>query len=187
MAVLWTFSSCFFLSRFPSLLCVAFFVLPSTEHIDGMAVLSLRGMPYCRYSSYFLVLGILVGRVSRSRLSTSSRPLLPCSILLFSTNSKLCEHGLGEHCFRGGLVGQLFLEKWFCGCSRHLSAKSHWLVLCRFHSLEATRTSQATPGVSVARLVPWVFFPVHTKGGSGLGFQRNLELAFSNLSVPAVP
>ena len=87
MAVLWSSSSCFFPSRFPSLLRVAFFVLPSTEHTDGMAVLTLRGMPYCRYYLYFLVLGILVGRVSRSRLSTSSRPLLPCTTLLFSTKS----------------------------------------------------------------------------------------------------
>ena len=36
-------------------------------------------------------------------------------------------------------------------------------MLCRFHSLEATRTSQATPGVSVARLVPW-FFPSSLQG-----------------------
>ena len=32
----------------------------------------------------------------------------------------------------------------------------------------------------------WIF-PDHIRGRSGLGFQRNLELAFSNLSVPAVP
>ena len=37
---------------------VVFVVLLSFS--DGMPVLTLRGMPYCRYSSYFLVLGILV-------------------------------------------------------------------------------------------------------------------------------
>ena len=36
MAVLWTSSSCFFPSRFPSLLRVTFFVLPSTVHTDCM-------------------------------------------------------------------------------------------------------------------------------------------------------
>ena len=99
MAVLWSSSSCFFPSRFPSLLRVAFFVLPSTEHTDGMAVLTLRGMPYCRYFSYFLVLGILVGRVSRSRLSTSSRPLLPCTTLLFSTKSSCASMAWGSTVF----------------------------------------------------------------------------------------
>ena len=73
---------------------------PHAEHIDGMAVLTLRGIPYGRYSSYFLVLGFLVGRVSRSRLSTSSRPrLLPCTILLFSTKSSCASMAWGSTVF----------------------------------------------------------------------------------------
>ena len=64
-----------------------------------MAVLTLRGMPYCRYFSYFLVLGILVGCVSRSLLSTSSRPLLPCTILLFSTSSSCASMAWGSTVF----------------------------------------------------------------------------------------
>ena len=43
-----------------------------------------------------------------------------------------------------------------------------------------------TPGVSVARPLLG-FFPDHIRGRSGFRFQRNSELAFSNLSVPAVP
>ena len=35
--------------------------------------------------------------------------------------------------------------------------------------------------------VSWVIFQPTNKGRSGLRFQRNLELAFSNLSAPAVP
>ena len=43
-----------------------------------------------------------------------------------------------------------------------------------------------TPGVSVARPLHGGFHLIE-RGRSGLGFQRNSELAFSNLSVPAVP
>ena len=135
-------------------------------------------MPYCRYSSYFLVLGILVvlpygpylvrpyshrlgravGRVSRSRLSTSSRPLLPGTILLSATESTCSSMAWGKHCFRGGWVSQFFRSsKSGSVVARDLSAKSHWLVLCRFHSPETTKTSQATPSVSFARFVLWVF------------------------------
>ena len=131
-SALWSYSSCFFHSRFPSLLRVAFFVLPSTEHTDGMAVLTLRGMPYCRYYSYFLVLGILVvlpygpylvrpyshrlgravGRVSRSRLSTSSRPLLPGTTLLFSTKSSCASMAWGSTVFGvAGLVNSFEARK----------------------------------------------------------------------------
>ena len=74
------------------------------------------------------------------------------------------EHGLGEHCFRGGLVSQLFRSsKSGSVVARVLLANSRWLVLCRFHSLEATRTSQATPGVSVARQ-SLGFFPSSHQG-----------------------
>ena len=93
MAILWSYSSCFFPSRFPSLLRVAFFVLPSTEHVDGMAVLTLRGMPYCRY--FFVFPGI--GHIGRT--CTSSRPLLPCTILLFSTNSSCASMAWGSTVF----------------------------------------------------------------------------------------
>ena len=41
-----------------------------------------------------------------------------------------------------------------------------------------------TSGVPVACLLHG-FFPEHIRGRSGLGFQRNLELAFSNLSASA--
>ena len=35
--------------------------------------------------------------------------------------------------------------------------------------------------------VSWIIFHLIKRERSGLGFQRNSELAFSNLSVPAVP
>ena len=68
-------------------------------------------------------------------------------------------YGLGEHCFRG---------RWVL---------AHWFVLSCIHSLR----------VSPLHVCSMDYFPVHIKGRSGLGFQRNLELAFSNLSVSAMP
>ena len=68
------------------------------------------------------------------------------------------EHGLGEHCFRGGWISHFFQSsKSGSVVARDFSAKSHWFVSSCIHSLEPTKTGQATPSVSVARLVPWVF------------------------------
>ena len=86
------------------------------------------------------------------------------------------EHGLGEHCFRGGWIESGSVV------ARDFSAKSHWFVLSCIHSLEATRTSQATPGVSVARLVPWVFSQLEMWGGADPNLRRSLEFAVSSLS-----
>ena len=93
------------------------------------------------------------------------------------------EHGLGEHCFRGGWVSQFFRSsKSGSVVARDLSAKSHWLVLCRFHSLEPTKTSQAIPSVSFARLVLWVFMQLEMWGGADPNLRRSLEFAVSSLS-----
>ena len=78
---------------------VVFVVLLSFT--DGMPVLSLRGMPYCRYSSYFLVLGILVvlpyGR-------TLSRNSAPCIVMF--------EIGLAGTVYGGGQVRSDFSSAW---------------------------------------------------------------------------
>ena len=189
MAVLWTSSSCFFPSRFPSLLRVAFFVLLSTVHTDCMPccphvvcriVVILRiswywaYWWYCRmdltwYSRSDVITDVVMEldsllRHVRDRLGRHGRTCFPFTVeyILTSTAAlhfsvvgyrvNMFEHGLGEHCFRGGWASQLFRSsKSGFVVARDLSAKSHWLVSCRFHSLEATRTSQGTPGVSVAR------------------------------------
>ena len=44
---------------------------------------------------------------------------------------------------------------------------AHWFVMSCIHSLEPTETGQATPGVSIARLVPWVFYAVRNVGRCG--------------------
>ena len=105
----------------------------------------------------------VVGRVSRSRLSTSSRPLLPCIFLVVGYRVNMFEQGLGEHCFRGGGISHLFRRSkgGSVGASR-----TGWCCLAS-HSLEPTKTSQATPGVSVARLVPWVISQLTSRGGAG--------------------
>ena len=70
---------------------------------------------------------------------------------------------------------------------------AHWLVLSCIHSLEPTKTSQATPGVSVARLVPWVISQLTSRGGAGSDssgiqsshFQTCHRLGDMILSAPA--
>ena len=213
MAVLWTSSSCFFPSRFPSLLRVAFFV-PSTEHSDCMPccpyvvcriVVILRISRYWAYWWYCRMdltwydrsdvmtdvvteLGPLlrhvrdrpdraVGRVSRSRLSTSSRPLLPCTILLSATESTCSSMAWGSTVF--GVAG---LVIYFEGRKVVQWVLAHWLVLSCIHSLEPTKTSQATPGVSVARLVPWVMSQLTSRGGADPSLRRSLEFKVSSLS-----
>ena len=149
MAVLWTSSSCFFPSRFPSLLRVVFFVLPSTVHTDCMPccpyvvcriVVILRISWYWAYSWYCrmvliwydrsdVMTGVVtelgsflrhvrdrpdgaVGRVSRSRLSTSSRPLLPCTVLLSATESTCSSMAWGSTVFGvAGLVNSFETRK----------------------------------------------------------------------------
>ena len=102
------------------------------------------------------------GRVSRSRLSTSSSPLLHRTILLISTRSSCASMAWESTVF--GVAGLVI----------HFEARkvvqwvlAHWLVLSCIHSLEPTKTSQATPGVSVARLVPWINFQFTSRGGAG--------------------
>ena len=82
---------------------------------------------------------------------------------------EMCEQGLEEHCFRGGWVSQFFRSsKSGSVVARDLSAKSHWLVLCRFHSPETTKkTSPATSRVSFARLFLWFFYAARNVGRCG--------------------
>ena len=47
---------------------------------------------------------------------------------------------------------------------------------------EATKTSQATPSVSFARLVLWVFVQLEMWRGADPNLRRSLEFAVSNLS-----
>ena len=87
-----------------------------------------------------------VGRVSRSRSSTSSSPLLHSTILLFATKSRCASMAWGSTVF--GVAGLVI----------HFEARkvvqwmlAHWLVLSCIHSRELAKTSLATPGVSVVR------------------------------------
>ena len=94
------------------------------------------------------------------------------------------EHGMGEHCFRGGWISHFFRSsKSGSVVARDFSAKSHWLVLSCIHSLEPTKTSLATPSVSFARLVLWVFTQLEMWGGADPNLRRSLEFAVSNLSL----
>ena len=111
---------------------------------------------------------------SRSRLCTSSSPLLHSTIHSFTTKSSCASVAWKSTVFGvAGLVTHFEARKvvqWVL---------AHWFVLSCIHSLEP-RGLAKPPQVS----------PLHVsldKGRSGLGFQRNLELAFSNLSAPAVP
>ena len=152
-----------------------------------MAVLTLRGMPYGRYFSYFLVLGILVGRVSRSRLSTSSRPLLPCTILLSATESTCSSMAWGSTVFGvAWLVNSFEARKvvlWLLETCQQ--SRTGWC--CVVSTRLKPRGLAKPPRVSPLHVSSMDYFPAHIKGRSGLGFQRNLELAFSNLSAPAEP
>ena len=184
MAVLWTSSSCFFPSRFSSLLRV---------------VLSLRGIPYCRYSSYFLVLGILVvlpyglylvrpyvvtelgslhrhvrnrlhravGRVSRSRLSTSSRPLLPCTFLLSATESTCSSMAWGSTVFGvAWLVNSFEARKgvlWLLESCQQI--RTGWC--CVVSTRLKPRGLAKPPRVSPLHVSSLGFFPAHIKGRSG--------------------
>ena len=75
-------------------------------------------------------------RVSRSRLSTSSRPLLPCTILLSATESTCSSMAWGSTVFGvAWSVNSFEARKVVLWLLETLAAKSHWLVLCRFHSL----------------------------------------------------
>ena len=106
-----------------------------------------------------------VGRVSRSRLSTSSRPLLPCTILLSATESTCSSMAWGSTVFGvAWLVNSFEARKvvlWLLETCQQ--SRTDWCCVVSF-SLEPTKTSQATPSVSVARLVPWVFFPSSHQG-----------------------
>ena len=212
MAVLWTSSSCFFPSRFPSLLRVAFFVLPSTVHTDCMPccpyvvcriVVILRISWYWAYWWYcrmdltwywnlapcFVMfetgLAGTVERVSRSRLSTSSRPLLPCTFLLSATESTCSSMAWGSTVFGvAWLVNSFEARKvvlWLLETCQQ--SRTGW---CRVVSTRLKPRGLAKPPrMSPLHVSSLGFFPAHIKGRSGLGFQRNLELAFSNLSAPA--
>ena len=134
---------------------------------------------------------------SQSRLSTSTSPLLHSTILLISTSSSCASVAWMEHCLRGGDIGHSFRS------SKGGSVGACALVCAVLHPRARTQeTGQATPGVTVACLVFWKSshqgeeWPTSgrsprtgaiVEGRGGLGFQRNLELAFSNLSAPAVP
>ena len=102
------------------------------------------------------------GRVSRSRLSTSSSPLLHSTILLISTRSS-CASVAWWSTVYGVAVLVIHFEarkvvQWVL---------AHWFVLSGIHSLEPTKTGQATLGVSVARLVLWINFHFISRGGAG--------------------
>ena len=103
-----------------------------------------------------------VGRVSRARLRTTSSPLLHSTILLFATKSRCASMAWGSTVY--GVAG---LVIYFEGQKVVQWVLAHWLVLSCIHSLEPTKTSQATPGVSVARLFPWVFSQLTSRGGAG--------------------
>ena len=89
---------------------------------------------------------------SRSRLCTSSSPLLHSSILLISTTSSCASMVWESTVYEvAGLVIQFEARKvgqWML---------AHWFVWSGIHSLEATKTGQATPGVSVACLFRGLF------------------------------
>ena len=116
---------------------------------------------------------------SWSRLCTSSSPLLHSSILLISTTSS-CASVAWESTVYGWLDWSFSskLERWVSGCSR--------TGLCGPASTRLNPRRLAKPlRVSPLHVCSMDYFPVHFKESSGLGFQRNLELAFSNLSAPA--
>ena len=91
-------------------------------------------------------------------MSTSSRPLLPSAILLSATESTCSSMAWGSTVFGvAGLVNSFEARKvvlWLLETCQQ--SRTGWccVVSTRF---EPTKTSQATPSVSIARLVPCFF------------------------------
>ena len=128
-------------------------------------------------------LGRAVGRVSRSRLSTSSRPTAALHYSVVGYRVNMFEHGVGEHCFRGGLVSQLFRSsKSGSVVARDTCQQSRTGWCCVVSTRLKPRGLAKPPRLSPLHVKFPGFFPAHIKGRSELGFQRNLELAFSILS-----
>ena len=143
---------------------------------DGRAFPSVFDSEFGHRVWYVLFLVYMFHGVARFRGGRTCFPItrvrlhVHCCLVLFCRRlpiqhvrawpgGALFSEWLGSQFFRSSKSGSVV--------ARDLSGKSHWLVLSCFHSLEPMKTSQATPGVSVARLVPWVFSQLTSRGGAG--------------------
>ena len=79
-----------------------------------------------------------------------------------------------------GFVAHFEARRWISGCMRTG-------LCCLASTREKPGDWPSHPGCLRCTFSSLGYFPAHIKGRSGLGFQRNLELAFSNLSAPAEP